>query len=320
MSIMKYFLKTCVILTLFTISFHASATTWDEPWQDKIIKEAESFVFAKVLSNDEDKGVEIEITKSLAGKSVEGKIKITSFYLLDLCSSSGGHGPEFHFEGVKECYFFLKKVKGEYAISTPTSGFAYIDDGNVYATFRHSYHQTLVKPADYELLMTAIFNYYHGKKYDDVKIKSFIARYINLEPAGFEEDEIETFCNQHAALETIYHLNLKDYCNEPVPFLDDTSNIHNQISAARALGNCATNEIKNKLFEYIDNESTEKFVIVMCIWTLKSFDLTEDKQKLEELTEKASDEYLSFGGNIMDPRVCTSIPSPKSALQKLLNP
>ena len=45
----------------------------------KIIKDADYFVLAKVKSYDEQKGVEIEIIKVIAGKPVSGIIQITGF-------------------------------------------------------------------------------------------------------------------------------------------------------------------------------------------------------------------------------------------------
>ena len=96
-----------LVLTFFTTT--SWATTWDEPWQDKVIKQADYFVLAKIESFNEKKGVTIEVIKSLCGQVLKGKIKITNFYLLDLCSRSGGHGAEFRFNSIKECYFFIKK-------------------------------------------------------------------------------------------------------------------------------------------------------------------------------------------------------------------
>src|SRR5688572_22272508 len=146
-------------LLLFFLTFVPSiifATTWDEPWQEEVIKEADYFVLATIKSYDET-SVTIEIIRSLGGKELKGILKITNFYLLHLCSRSGGHGPEFHFKGVEKSYFFIKKnEKGEYCIATPTAGFANLNSGNVSAAYRHSYHQALVPVDIYEKTMTAI--------------------------------------------------------------------------------------------------------------------------------------------------------------------
>lgn len=312
-------LRTILILVLAFITTTTWATTWDEPWQDQVIKDADYFVFAKVKSNDKEKGIIIEIIKSLGGPELKGQIEITDFYLLDLCSSSGGHGAEFHFDGIMESYFFIKKNSmGKYCIATPTAGFDYLKDGNVYATYRHSYHQALVPVDTYEKTMTAIFNNYHNQQYDKKFITDYVSKYISLKPAGFEENEINTFFAQHVALECVYHLRLTDFYSKLIPFLADTSNFHNQVSAARALISYNTKECKQELLNVISNTTRGDFVQVVCIWTLSEFKPTELKEQLVKVSETASTEENGFGGNIMDPRVCTHFPNVKDALDKLI--
>ena len=51
-----------LILTL-TVQTKISAETWNEPWQKEVIKNSDYFVLAKVLSNVEGIGTEIEIIK-----------------------------------------------------------------------------------------------------------------------------------------------------------------------------------------------------------------------------------------------------------------
>lgn len=306
----------CAFCFIFSNSW---ATTWDEPWQDQVIKEADHFVFAKILSSDEHKGISIEIVKSIAGKELKGKINITDFYLLYLCSNTEGHGPEFNFEEIKECYFFIKKNKnGKYCIATPSAGFAVVEDGNVYSTYRHSYHQGLTPVDIYEKTMQAIFNNYHHKEYDKKFISEYVNKYISLDPAGFDESQIKTFFAQHVAMECIYHLKLTEYFANLIPFLSDTSNFHNQVSAARALGSYNSPQAKTELLKVISDSTRGNFVKVICIWTLASFIPKELKTELTNLMENASDKDNGFGGNIMDPRVCTHFPSVRTALEDLI--
>lgn len=309
-----------ILLFAFTLSIKSVfATTWDEPWQDKVIKESDYFVFAKVKSFDKKKGLKIEILKLLGGKDLNKKIKITDFYLLDLCSLSGGHGPEFHFDNIKECYFFIKKnEEGNYCIATPSTGFDYLKEGKVHAAYRHSYHQALVPVDIYEKTMTAIFNKYHNQSYDENFINDFVSRSLSLKPAGFSENEINTFFSQHVALECIYHLRLPNFYSKILPFLNDTSNFHNQVSAARALIAYNTNNSKQELIKIVGDSTRSNFVQVICVWTLSDFKPTELKELLNKMKETASVEDNGFGGNIMDPRVCTNLPSVKTALEKLV--
>lgn len=313
-------MRKCIIVLLLIITTLSNtyATTWDEPWADKVIKESTSFVLAKVLSNDHQKGTTIQIYKTLGGKQLSGTLTISGFYLLDICSSSGG-GPEFHIEPTDSCYFFINEsAEGKYRIATPSTGFDYVGGGKVTATYRHSYHQASVPTDIYEKTMTAIFNNYHSLPYDQVFITSFIKEYLTKKPAGFEDHEINTFFLQHVALESIHHLKLDMDASLVVPFLEDNGNFHNQVSGARAMVVANNQKETQALLNIIADTSQRKFVQVMCIWTLKALNQKELKPKLQDLEKGASEENDNFGGNIMDHRVCTSIPSPKSALKELI--
>lgn len=309
---------TLLIALLFT-TLTAFATTWDEPWHEDVVKGAEHFVLAKVVDSESSEAITVAVVKTLAGPSVEGEIEINGFYALELCSWSDGHGPEFHFDGVDECYFFIRKNdKGHYSIATPTSGYAYVEEGKVYATYRHSYHQALVDADTYEETMAAVFNRYHNIPYDEASIIAFVARYLALPPAGFEPDEIDTFFAQHVALECAYHLRLPDLYPQLLPFLGDTLNFHNQTSAARALIGYNTDACKDELLKLISDTTAVPFVQVICIQTLTAFRPQALKEQLIEAAKTASTDSNGFGGNLMDPRICTFLPSVKDALQTLI--
>lgn len=316
---MRHIKTFLLIIAIASLESSIFATTWNEPWHDKVVKEADYFVLAKVDSFDLEHGVSIDIIKSIGGNPLNGKIRITDFYLLELCSSSG-HGPEFHFQGIEECYFFLKKnAKGNYCLATPTSGFANLIDSNVYATYRHSYHQSLVPVDVYEKTMLAIFNNYHNLPYDTLYITDYVKKYVSQKPAGLNENELKTFFAQHVALECAYHLRLVGYYSNLLPFLADSLNFHNQISAARALISYNTAECKQELLNSVNDPNKSTFVQVICIWTLVELKPVEYKDELKKLIKKASTEENGFGGNIMDPRVCTHIPDVKFALEELMN-
>jgi hypothetical protein len=309
-----------ILALAISIFSSAFATSWNEPWHDRVVKDAEYFVFAKIRSFDETKGVTIEILRNLGGPGLVGTITISEFYLLDLCSTSGGHGPEFQFKGIDEAYFFIRKnEKGKYCIATPTAGFDRINDGKVQATYRHSYHQALVPVDIYEKTMAAIFDHYHNESYDRKAIVEFLNKYLSLSPAGFDKDEIETFFIQHVAMETAYHLALNDFYTLLMPFLSDSSNFHNQTSAARALRSYNTSDSKRQLMKIIADTSSHPFVQVICLWTLAEFQPKELKNQLVKISKTASEEENGFGGNIMDPRICTRFPSVKSAIHELIS-
>lgn len=312
-------------LVILTILFHLGniktfATTWDEPWADKVIKQADYFVLADIISCDDEKGVKIKILKQFGGEKLPVEIEITDFYLLDIMSTSAGHGAEFpSFKDIKQSYFFIKKnSKGKYCISTPTSGFDYINDDYVYATYRHSYHQASVPIDVYEMTMTAIFSNYHNLEYDTKQITDFIDKALSTKPAGFGEDEVNTFFLQSVALETIFHLKLEKYFNLIIPFFNDSTNFHNRVSASRALIAYNNEEVINLLINKIATNKEDDFTTVICIWTLKEFKPKDFKKNLEKLIINASTEQNGFGGNIMDPRVATNFPTVKNALEDLI--
>ncbi|MBP6640081.1 MAG: hypothetical protein KA293_07275 [Bacteroidia bacterium] len=317
---MRYFQWTFLgILLMITAATQVQATTWDEPWMDAVIREADYFVLADVISVDEHKGAKIHIRQQFGGGNLPEDLEITNFYFLEMTSNSAGHGPEFHLPDSSECYFFLKKnKKGEYCIPTPTTGFAYRDSGDVFATYRHSYHQTKISVDIFEMTMQAIFNKAHRLKFDEAPIRAWIDEQLAKKPAGFEDGEINDFFMQHVALETIFHLRLTGYEKQVLPFFQDSINRHNRISAARAMIANDSEETKELLLEKIGSTEEDDFTKVICIWTLRAFKPKELKNRLKKLAPKASEEYTGFGGSIMDPRVGTHFPSVKQALEELI--
>jgi hypothetical protein len=315
---MKFKMLCFLTIFLFLFSSLVYATSWNEPWHDEVVKNADSFVFAKIDSFDRRNGVNISIIRTITGKEINGSILVSGFYLLRFTSFSGDKDGFFHFPNATEGFFFIKQEEnGNYSIATPTSGFAIVEDGMVFATYRHSYHQAFVPMTIYEETMKAIFNNYHNQPYDSEFINIFIMEHLSQGP-----DIINSFGNlffmQHVALESIFHLRLLGYYSEIIPFLNST-NFHDQISAVRALVAYNTYESKNVLLEIINAENRSNFSKVMAIWTLTEFIPIELKYQLIDLLENASTESNGFGGNIMDPRIGTYIPSVKTALQNLID-
>lgn len=157
-----------LILTLlfFLIYNQGKAETWNEPWQKEIIEKSEFFVLGKVLEK-RDHSLKIEIIKDFGTNKIEDEIIIDDFFMLDMTSSSG-HGTHFTLEKDETIYLFLQKNKNKnYSLPTPTSGFAELNnENNVSATYRHSYHQTLISRDVYEFTYQNIWNYYKEKKYE----------------------------------------------------------------------------------------------------------------------------------------------------------
>ena len=68
----------------------------------------------------------------------------------------------------------------------------------------------------------------------------------------------------------------------------------------------------------LEDKKISDFTKVMILWAFKRMDARDLKPGLKKYVRKASEEYTGFGGNIMDPRVGTHIPSVKNSLQLLL--
>lgn len=306
---------------LVVTSRQVSATTWDEPWAEEFIAGAESFALCKIISVDQVKGVKVKLVKLIGGKELPAEFDITDFYSLTLTSQTGTLRPEFRLTGSADCYFFLKKGEADYyKIATPTSGFDYLKDGSVYANYRHSFHQSLIPAEVYEKSMSAIFNYYHNLDFEKDSMNAFINLHLSQKPAGFAENELDLFFLQHVAMESIYHLKLQDHYNQLPPFLLDSANFHNRVSAARAMSAYNTTECKELLFQTIaEQKEDDQFVKVICIWSLSKFKPVEMKDRLEELLPDASTAHNGFGAHLMDPRIGTYMPTVKEALEKLIS-
>lgn len=309
-------LKLLLFLSL-SLAFqnNLKAETWDEPWQKEILQKAEYFILGQVIRKD-SLGAQIEIIQNFGANKLSNRILINGFSLLNLTSSSGT-GLHMDFEEGQKLYFLLtKKDDGNYAIPTPTSGFALLDEENsVYATYRHSYHQALIPQDIYEMTYKAIWKHYRKVEYNQDEVLKFINGQIDKNPAGFSEDEITGFFLQHAALETAYLLNI------PVEFsgirkFAESDNFHSKVSSVQLMSLLEDKETKDFLFDFIQSEENENFEKVIAIRSLRKIGGEEYQNKLLEITDSLSDEDTGFGGNIMDPRVGTRFPSPREAVKE----
>lgn len=307
------FINYTSIFFVFLFSLNANACTWDEPWQKEVIQQADYFVFATILDNDSN-GVSASILKTFGKEELSGTIIIDSRF--SHTSRSSGHGSHLHFYKGDSGYFFLKKAdNGTYLIPTPTSGFVKLNaDGNVYATYRHSYHQAVVPQKLFEQSYKQIWSYYKYKTYEKDSIVPFINVYIDQPRSGFAEQEINTFFKQHVALETAYLLDIPIELNRLKKFIDP-DNFHSSVSALQLMGKSKSEETKLFLHAYIKEKDHPNFEKVIAIWAYAGIASKKEIRNLKRL--KLSDEETGFGGNIMDPRIGTHFPSPKRAVEEV---
>lgn len=311
-----------LMLTIFFGSI-AQATTWDEPWADSVISNADSFGLYRVIKVDEEKAT-LKLIKSIAGSKTPRKIKIDGYSQLALSSGHYGHGTELGLHEGKDTYFLLNKTKSKkkWRIATPTSGFDILHEGKVFANFRHSYHRFEAPPDKYELVMGAIFKKYHGLKFKREKIDAFISKQLSVNPSIFKEDITHEGMNQHflqqLALEAIHHLGGNWRYSDIEPFIK-SKGYYTEISAARSLTGIGIEDKVKVLCDLITTD-VSGFSKVILLWYLEPKRNLACANKLEEFVSDASSEDIGFGGAIMDTRVSTHFPeSEKKAIQALLD-
>jgi hypothetical protein len=311
----------CALLPLAAASY-PRYTTWDEPWHEDVVRNADSFVKLQVLTNDAGKKVTAKVIDRMAGGPVPDLLIIDDYSMLVLRSQSSD-SDETHLPLRKDqlYYVFLAKAKqGEnFAIATPTAGWAAVQDGKVTATYRHSYHKALVPEALYRETQKAIFLSLHGSKHDDAAMQKTMRTWLQQKPGKLSDDSAASqdfFC-QHVALECFYYFGNKEDLPLLEPFLKEDS-MNAQISAVRALSRIDTEAARARLFAFLTGDGTN-FAKVMAVWGLRRLGAREYLDKLVAFLPKAPEKETGFGGSIMDPRVGTVFPrSVKAAVQALV--
>lgn len=303
----------------------ALRTTWDEPWHEEVVRNADAFVLARVASVDQERErAVLRLVRPLAGADVTPVFEIDGFCLLRLMSYSSGAGPKLSraFQPGAELYLFLKlSADGlSYEIATPTTGFAAIDGERVRACYRHSYHLALVARDLYERTQIAIFRQVHEGKTDAGLMTELVDAHLRAPPKFVEDDPSSpsslVFFNQHAALETFYYLGSASDLAVLEPFLA-SSHEHIQISAIRALSRIDTTPAKRRMLAFLTGAGAP-FAKVQAVAGLRRQKARELRAELEAAIPKLGGEEAGFGGSIMDPRVGTAVGSAKAAAQALV--
>lgn len=308
-------LRSILILCLSILSAPLFSLSWDEPWQDEVMRESDYFILARVL-DPKPGSVKIQVIKQFGDKKVEDQITLEGFHMLRPCANDTS-SPSFFFTVIDTVYLFLKKKDIGYCIPTPTAGYAIVSSGKVLATFRHSFHQVQVSMGTYEKCMGAIWNSYKGLPYDKKIVTEYVEKPLKQKPAGFNEKEIGLFFSQHIALEMSYHLKLTDNFALVKNFVNCPNN-HLMISAVQAMGNYETPEAKKMLVAFLKDPAKDNFTKVLAVKSLVRLNPKEHKAELRKIWETASQSPIAFSSNPSDPRNCTELPTLKDALQMLL--
>ncbi len=296
----------------------ASASTYDEPWQEEVVKSAASLVKLRIVEGSETEA-RFERLEQLAGDPVPETGVIDRFGGMTITSwSPSGHLPLLFNPG-DEGYFLLGATDDaeRWSIASPTAGYALVSQGLVTATFRHSYHQALVVEDQYRDATTAIFQHLHGQPVDAKAQRASMEAQLDRSPASYAMDA-DGFFAQHVALESCYYFCGAGDLARLEPFLKSDDG-HVQISAARALSAVDSPEGRARLLAFVKDDSRLAFARVMAVWGLRRLDARDQAEALLAYLPQASTEETGFGGNIMDPRVGTAFPeSVKVAIEDLL--
>ncbi len=303
-----------MLFVFMTVVSRLCATTWDEPWMDKVIADADSFVKVSILKSTPER-FSAKVLKHLAGRATPRKIEINGYSLLSIGSISAGTDElSLRFNPTLTYYLFLRATTkpGVYLIATPETGWAKIISDGVNATYRHSYHQAVVPEDVYELTMTAIFNRLHGDKFDSKTLSHFMREHLSLAPAlpgksDGDPEVLKEFFLQHAALESFRYCGSSDMLPLLDPFLN-ADDFHVQISAVRALACVDSTPARDRNWDFIASHRFG-FAKIMALWNLEKWNAREYLLRLKEFVRVNEDEETGFGGNVMDPRVGTRFPS-----------
>jgi hypothetical protein len=312
------------LLLILCLIQAACATTWDEPWMEDVIRDADAFVKADVVSSGERR-FSARRLKQLAGVDIPEKFEVVGFSMLEIKSTSGESGETaLRFNPELDYYLFLKRADkpGEFHIATPTSGWAKIlSDGNVNTTYRHSYHQALVPSDIYEPTMTAIFKTLHHQTADTNFVGRYIRDRLSRKPALIsksdgKDDTANEFFAQHVALECFRYFGTETELPKLSPFLT-ASDGHVQISAVCAVAGVNSPKVPAILMDFVEGDH-DGFAKVVALDGLAAHDARSFLPRVKKFIQDGKDEETGWGGNIMDPRVGSYFPeSVKAAARNL---
>lgn len=309
-------LSVIVFIAVSLAATSARATTWDEPWTEEIMKAADSLVEVEITGDASP--LSVRTIKVWAGAAVPDTWQLDGFHMLGLRSVSGGHGPAYHFDKGDKILAWVKAgdKAGVYSLPTPTSGYALIrDDGQVEAALRHSYHRMLVTKEMYLQAATAIFAHLHDQRDIDLSfLTGWVTTYLGKPPSKLDSEPATVlFFQQHVVLESLMYFGKAEHVPVLAPFVR-AEVWHQRVSAARALGGIGGPDAEAALLERVASDEAD-FVKVIAVWGLVRMDAKGAVPRLRELQKTASTESTGFGGNLMDPRIGTSFPTVKGAIE-----
>lgn len=309
------------MLSLFIgllVTGSVAAATWNEPWFEEYLGKTTHLLKVKVLNNSSHEFADVEVIATLAGKPVSGKIRISGFFSLNLCTDQGDPIPGIWLTQMDTCYLFVQQGKGKtFMLPTPTSGIVPLNMGWVNCAFRHSYHSFVIRQEFFESGAVAAWKIAHNQTVSTDEIRPEVEKWLSMDPVSpFGSTEID-FYHQQAALELVHLLGLKGYNEQIRKFAEDFQTLH-QLAAFRAFRADPSEELSRYLFDEVRNPDRNKMVRLMALEALILSPYKPERSALERYYSEADDSYVGFGGDIRDPRICTTMSGLKKTAARLL--
>jgi hypothetical protein len=304
-------------LSILSLS-QSFAATWKEPWFIEIIAQTDYILKVEVRKANHSQS-SVYILKTLVGKPLKGKQTIQGFHQLELCIQAGDPTPGIWLDNIDTCYLLLKRTKANrFSLPTPTSGIYPTSASWVQTAFQHSYHTEIIDLNDFEKLIVAYWNGIHNIPFDTNWIYTFCNEALSKEPALPDEEGFIDFCRQEIAMECIYALKLKGFNAKLRPFMFSRAD-RNRIAAFRAFSADPSPTITQWLFDDVRDPNMHRFVKWHALQTLIHSPFKPEKESLYRFLENSDNLYVGFGGDIRDPRICTSFDGIKSLISQLIH-
>lgn len=291
----------------------AMATSWDEPWQDEVIRKADSFGLYEIKSVSGRKAT-VHTVRMLAGTPTPDVFVIDGYYDLKLTSSSGGHDDELGIglEPGTRAYLWPKHTAKGWQLPTPMAGIsAEMPPQQVAATYRASFHQAVQSAAAFERVQTCIFKKLHGGACDVAPLAEDLAAPLKLAPASLSERSSEAdqklFFRQHVALESAYLLKRPLPLATIEPFLKNDF-FHQQISAVRALSVSNDPGRDERIVRFVKDDTRIGCARAMAIMLAIEQRNEAVMAKLRSYKPVDPETETILPINIMDPRIGTTFP------------
>jgi hypothetical protein len=290
-------------------SADVGASTYEEPFDVDVVREAETFVVGTLKPG---RRPSLVVERVLAGEAPRHRtVRVDGL---------GDAVPD----RPSQVYAWLDREGKTWRVATPTSNVDYFHGPHVLGSFRISCAGGLYEPALYERVQAAWFKALHGDESGHPELREFVSAELVREPEtleGRDATQALGFFRQHAAMEILASVPSLAPALDLTPFLY-FQDMHAQISAVRAIA--ARVGSTQAMVDFLADERAQEVPALVAARLLRGRTIDEAQRgQLEAaLTKSSTEKVWLCGGSIMDPRYTTdySEVSVHDALTELLRP